>query len=72
MARKVTDLAMLLSTIAGYDSRVGYSVRDAPARFTAVLERDFKGVRIAWSGDFDGCLPFESGVLELWEKALRV
>jgi amidase len=72
MARKVSDLAMLLSTIAGYDPRVPYSVRDDPARFTAALERDFKGVRIAWSGDFAGYLPFEPGVLKLCESTLRV
>jgi amidase len=72
MARKVSDLAMLLSTIAGYDSRVPYSVREDSARFTAALERDFKGVRIAWSGDFAGYLPFEPGVLEVCESALRV
>jgi len=72
MARKVNDLGMFLSTIAGYDSRVPYSVRDDPARFTLALERDFKRVRIAWSGDFAGYLPFEPGVLELCERALRV
>jgi amidase len=72
MARKVRDLAALLSTIAGYDSRTPYSLREDPARFTDSLDRDLKGVRIAWSGDFAGYLPFEPGVLELCESALGV
>ncbi len=72
MARKVGDLAMLLSTIAGYDSRVPHSVPEDPMRFRDSLERDFRGVRIGWLGDFAGYLPFEPGVLELCTGALRV
>jgi amidase len=72
MARTVPDLAMLLSVIAGYDSRVPLSIRQDPAVFAQPLERDFKGVRIAWLGDLRGYLPFDPGVLELCKTALKV
>ena len=72
MARTVPDLAMLLSVIAGYNSRVPLSIRQDPAMFAQSLERDFKGVRIAWLGDFRGYLPFDPGVLELCKTALKV
>ncbi|HXW84736.1 MAG TPA: amidase [Candidatus Binataceae bacterium] len=71
MARTVPDLAMLLSVIAGYDPRVPLSIREDPAQFTAPLEHDFGGVRVAWLGDFGGQLPFDPGVLELCTSALR-
>jgi amidase len=72
MARTVPDLAMLLSVIAGYDSRTPLSIRQDPAEFAGPLERDFKGTRIGWVGDFGGQIPFDPGVLELCEGALKV
>jgi amidase len=72
MARTVGDLAKLLSVIAGYDARVPLSIRQDPAEFAGPLERDFRGARIAWLGDYGGHLPFESGVLEVCEGALKV
>jgi amidase len=71
LARNVPDLAHLLAVIAGYDPRVPLSIREDPAKFTAPLARDFKGVRIAWSLDFGGYLPFEPGVLELCDRAVK-
>ncbi|MDO8434165.1 MAG: amidase [Candidatus Binatus sp.] len=71
MARTAPDLAMLLSVIAGYDARAPYSVREDAAKFAQPLERDFKGARIAWLGDFRGYLPFDPGVLELCRSALK-
>jgi len=71
MARTVPDLAMFLSVIAGYDARTPLSIRQDAMEFAASLERDFKGARIGWVGDFGG-LPFEAGVLELCEGALKV
>jgi len=72
IARTVRDLAMMLSVISGYDPRVPLSIREDPAKFRTPLERSLKGVRIAWGRDFGGYLPFEPGVLDLCEKALRV
>ncbi len=72
MARNVPDLAMLLSVQAGYDPRMPLSNRQDPAQFAQDLKRDFKGTRIAWSGDFGGLIPFEPGVLDLCQSALKV
>ena len=71
MARNVPDLAMLLAVIAGHDPRVPLSNRQDPAQFTEPLERDFKGTRIGWLGDFGGYLPFEPGVLDVCRRALK-
>jgi amidase len=72
MARTVTDLAMFLSVIAGYDARTPFSIREDAAVFAGSLERDFKATRIGWVGDFGGKMPFDPGVLELCESTLKV
>ena len=72
MARTVPDLAMFLSVIAGYDARTPLSIRQDPAEFAGPLERDFKGARIGWVGDFGGQIPFDPGVFELCESSLKV
>ena len=71
MARNVADLAMLLSVQSGYDDRVPMSMDANPAIFQGSLEKDFKGARIAWAGDFNGYLPFEPGVLDVCKNALK-
>ena len=71
MARNVPDLAMLLGVQAGYDARVPLSIAQDGAIFKGPLERDFKGARIAWAGDFGGFVPYEPGVLELCKAALK-
>jgi amidase len=71
MARNVSDLAMLLSVQAGFDSRAPLSIRENPDVFTRSLERDFKGVRVAWMGDVGGYLAMEPGVLDLCGGALK-
>jgi len=72
MARTVPDLAKFLSVIAGYDARTPLSIRQDPAEFAGPLERDFKGTRIGWVGDFGGQIPFDPGVLKLCEGSLKV
>lgn len=71
MARNVADLAMLLAVQAGYDDRVPLSMTGEGTIFNGSLERDFKGKRIAWAGDFKGYVPYEPGVLEVCQKALK-
>jgi amidase len=70
MARNVSDLAMLLAVQAGHDARAPLSMAGDGARFAGRLERDHKGKRIAWVGDFKGHLPYEPGVLDLCRGAL--
>jgi len=71
MARNVADLAMLLAVQAGYDDRAPLSLPGDGARFGGRLERDFRGKRIAWAGDFNGHVPYESGVLDVCRDALK-
>ena len=71
MGRNVQDTALLLSTIAGYHPSSPSSLNHDPAEFTRPLDRDFKGVKVGWLGDFNGYLAMENGILELCEKALQ-
>ena len=61
MARTVGDAALMLSAIAGPDPRSPLSIAEPGGRFAAPLERDFRGVRIAWSRDLGG-LPVDARV----------
>lgn len=61
MARTVQDVALLLSAIAGPDPRSPISIAEPASRFAEPLERNFKGVRIAWSRDLGG-LPVDPRV----------
>ncbi len=71
MARSVSDLALLLSTQAGYDPRAPMSLDGSGARFLAPLEADFKGKCIGWLSDLDGAAPYEAGVLDVCRQALK-
>ena len=44
----------MLSGIAGPDARSPIAINESGGRFAAPLERDFKGVRIAWWKDLGG------------------
>ncbi len=66
MARTVQDLALQLTAMAGADSRAPISIAQPGSLFARPLERDFKGLRLAWSRDLGG-LPVDAkvtGVLE--------
>lgn len=71
MGRTVRDLAMLLSVQAGFDDRTPLSIAQDPKQFAGSLQRDFKGARIGWLGDFDGYLPMEPGILDLCKASFR-
>src|SRR5437867_715964 len=51
MARTVADVALLLSVMAGPDRRSPIAIAEPGERFRAPLDRDFRGVRVAWSRD---------------------
>jgi amidase len=61
LGRSVADLAFVLSTIAGPDSRAPLSINEPGAGFARPLERSFKGARVAWFKDLGGA-PFDSRV----------
>jgi amidase len=71
MARAVEDLALMLTAIAGPDARAPISIAEPASIFARPLERDFRGVRIAWSRDLNG-LPLDRRVLDALAHARRV
>lgn len=68
LSRTVRDSALLLQVLAGYDSRVPTSLREEVPDFIAAVDRDVKGLRIAWSSDY-GFANVESEVLNVTHKA---
>ena len=54
LARTVGDVALLMSVIAGPDLRSPISLETPGDIFTRPLERDFRGIRVAWSRDLGG------------------
>lgn len=72
MARTPQDLAWLLATQSGYDPRAPLSLsgNGEETGFSASLDADLKGRRLAWLGDLDGYLAMDPGVLALCEAAL--
>ncbi|MBL9198880.1 MAG: hypothetical protein JNL39_00180 [Opitutaceae bacterium] len=61
LARSVADAALLLSVMAGADDRDPGGYPSDPAQFLRPLERDLKGVRVAWCPDLGG-LPLDPRV----------
>jgi amidase len=61
MARSVADLAFFLSAIAGPDARSPIAIAEPGAKFAASLERNFKGIRVAWAKNLGG-VPFDPRV----------
>ncbi len=70
MARSVADAAFMLSVIAGEDGRDPQSYPSNPQDFTQPLDRDWKGVRVAWSPDLGG-LPLDRRVRNVLESQRR-
>lgn len=70
MARKVEDLALLLDVMAGWDRRAPLSLDRPTERFVDRLAPPARS-RIGWLGDLGGRLPFDDGILEVCETALK-
>ena len=66
IARTVEDTLLLLSVLAGPDARSPICLPESGAVFQQSLERNLKGIRIAWSADLDG-LPVDSRVTKTLE-----
>jgi amidase len=71
MARTVQDTALMLSTMAGPDPRSPIAICEPGSRFAQPLERDFKGVRLAWSPDLGG-IPVDPRVTAVLEAQRQV
>ena len=64
------DAALLLSVLAGPDPRAPMSDSESGDPFAQPLDRDFRGVRVAWSSDFGG-LPVDRRTLETLESSRK-
>ncbi len=71
MARSVSDVALLLAAMAGPHPASPISITEPPERFLEPLERDFRGVRIAFSADFGG-LPMDPRVTAVLQSQRHV
>ncbi|MFI6942460.1 amidase [Streptomyces sp. NPDC050418] len=72
LARTVTDVALLLSVMAGPDPRSPVSIDQDPSVFAGPLDSDVRSLRVAWSPDLGGALPVEPSVAEAVEAAAGV
>jgi amidase len=54
LGRSTADLALALSTITGPDISTPLSINEPGSLFARPLERNFKGVRVAWFKDLNG------------------
>jgi amidase len=71
MARSVADVALFLSAMAGPDPRDPLSIAEDAAGFRAPLDRDFKGIRVAWWQGLGG-IPFEPEIRRVVDANRRV
>ncbi|HKA16939.1 MAG TPA: amidase [Blastocatellia bacterium] len=71
MARSVSDVAFLLSAIAGPDQRAEISIDEPGSVFATHLDRDFRGTRIAWSRNL-GRYPVEHIVNIVCDQARSI
>ncbi|MGE0599050.1 MAG: amidase [Dehalococcoidia bacterium] len=71
MARTVGDVALMLAAMAGPDPASPISITESADQFLAALERDFRGVPVAFSSDFGG-LPVDPRVQMVLESARSV
>jgi len=61
MARTVSDIALFMQAIAGPHRLAPSSNVEAPEIFAGSLEKDFRGVKVAWSPDLGG-LPIDAAI----------
>ena len=71
LARTVGDVALMMTVIAGPDHRSPISLDEPGAIFSTPLERDFRGVRVAWSRDLGG-LPVDPRTTAVLESQRTV
>jgi amidase len=71
MARNVSDCALLLGVLAGFDRRSPISIEQSGSQFLHPLgERNFKGVRVAMIKDFG--LPWEPEVMTSFHAQRKI
>ena len=71
IARTVKDAALLLQIMSGYDSRDHFSLRETPPNFIKSLDKNIKGLKIAFSKDF-GFAKVNSEVIDVLSNAANI
>jgi amidase len=71
-ARSVSDVALMLSVLAGADAHAPLSLTDAPSLFGAPLDTDLTGLRVAWTPDLGGTVAVDPEVRDLLTRQVRV
>jgi aspartyl-tRNA(Asn)/glutamyl-tRNA(Gln) amidotransferase subunit A len=71
MSRTVKDSVILLQALAGHDPRDVGSLNEPVPDFMAALDRDVRGLRIAWSPDY-GYAGVDPQVAEACANAVKV
>lgn len=69
MARTIEDLARLLETLSGPNPATPFGRPSEP--FADRLDRDIRGLRVGWLGDWGGAYAMEPGILAQCETALK-
>jgi amidase len=72
MARTVADVALMLAALAGPDPRAPISLETPGSEFDLPLDRDLRGLRVAWSPDLGARVPVEPEVAEVVRWAAGV
>ncbi len=69
MARNVRDIALLLSVQAGGVPGLPHTL--PKPNLAHLVASDLRGKKIGWLADWGGAIPYETGILEQTEAALR-
>ena len=69
MGRTVEDAALLLSALAGPDSRVPISLAEPGVTFAPPLDADLGRPLVAWAPAADGAMPFDPRILAVVDGA---
>jgi len=64
IARSVGDIALALTGLAGPDPRSPIAIPEPASVFAKPLDRNMRGLRVAWSPDLGGALPIDRAVLD--------
>ena len=71
LTRTVRDSALLLQVLAGHDRRDPISLREPVPDFVAAVDKDIRGLRVAWSPDY-GFGAVDPEVLDVTTRAAQV
>jgi amidase len=71
MARTVSDIALMLSVIAGPDISSPVALETPGSMFSTPLDRSFSGIRVAWSEDLGG-LPIDQEIRQIVRSAASI